>query len=227
MIPELPGAVPEIPVSDVVAAAAYYRDKLSFSVDWLDADIALAGLSRDQCRLFLAGPAFREACGNASPVVTWLNLTSKGEVDDCTALGAQPKPFCCPTPNRSPGACTNSRQRIRTGTDSACSMTSRRQSANARGPWNASITAPGVNVSVNLTGDLRTAAYARNSCHRPQVNSGVGWQDASCAHEDPPLAAARRAVGRALNLRLSMLPSVECEAPVVSGRCMRAHSTPP
>lgn len=82
MIPELPGAVPEIPVSDVVAATAYYRDKLSFRVDWLDADIALAGISRDQCRLFLAGPAFREGCGNASPVSTWLNLNSKGEVDD-------------------------------------------------------------------------------------------------------------------------------------------------
>lgn len=39
MIPELPGAVPEIPVSDVVAATEYYRDKLSFTVDWLDADI--------------------------------------------------------------------------------------------------------------------------------------------------------------------------------------------
>jgi catechol 2,3-dioxygenase-like lactoylglutathione lyase family enzyme len=82
MIPELPSAVPEIPVSDVVAATEYYRDKLSFSVDWLAADIALAGISRDQCRLFLAGPAFREESGNASPVLTWLNLNSKGEVDD-------------------------------------------------------------------------------------------------------------------------------------------------
>jgi predicted lactoylglutathione lyase len=82
MIPELPGAVPEIPVSDVVAATEYYRKKLSFTIDWLEADIALAGISRDQCRLFLAGPAFREACGNASPVLTWLNLNSKGEVDD-------------------------------------------------------------------------------------------------------------------------------------------------
>lgn len=82
MTPELPAAVPEIPVSDVVAATEYYRDKLSFTVDWLAADIALAGISRDQCRLFLAGPAFRQACGNASPVLTWLNLNSKAEVDD-------------------------------------------------------------------------------------------------------------------------------------------------
>ena len=82
MIPALPGVVPEIPVSDVVAATAYYRDKLSFSVDWLEADIALAGISRDQCRLFLAGPAFRKENGNGSPVLIWLNLNSKGEVDD-------------------------------------------------------------------------------------------------------------------------------------------------
>jgi catechol 2,3-dioxygenase-like lactoylglutathione lyase family enzyme len=82
MMPRLPGAVPEIPVSDVVAATEYYRDKLGFAVDWLDADIALAGISRDECRLFLAGPAIREGCGNASPVSTWLNLNSQHEVDD-------------------------------------------------------------------------------------------------------------------------------------------------
>jgi catechol 2,3-dioxygenase-like lactoylglutathione lyase family enzyme len=81
MVPELPTAVPEIPVSDVFAATAYYRDKLGFGVDWLEADIGLAGISRDQCRLFLAGPAFREECGNTSPILTWINLNSKGEVD--------------------------------------------------------------------------------------------------------------------------------------------------
>jgi predicted lactoylglutathione lyase len=82
MIPELPGAVPEIPVSDITAATTYYRDNLSFSLDWLAADIALAGISRDNCRLFLAGPPFRKERGNVSPVLTWLNLSSKGEVDD-------------------------------------------------------------------------------------------------------------------------------------------------
>jgi catechol 2,3-dioxygenase-like lactoylglutathione lyase family enzyme len=82
MPPELPGAVPEIPVSDVVAATEYYRDKLGFNVDWLEEDIALAGISRDHCRLFLAGPSFRDACGNVSPVLIWLNLHSKDEVDD-------------------------------------------------------------------------------------------------------------------------------------------------
>ena len=82
MIPELPGAVPEIPVTDITTATTYYRDNLSFSLDWLAADIDLAGLSRDHCRLFLAGPPFRKERGNVSPVLTWLNLSSKGEVDD-------------------------------------------------------------------------------------------------------------------------------------------------
>ena len=82
MIPELPGAVPEIPVSDITAATTYYRDNLSFDLDWVDADIALAGISRNNCRLFLAGPLFRKEHGNVSPVITWLNLSSKAEVDD-------------------------------------------------------------------------------------------------------------------------------------------------
>jgi catechol 2,3-dioxygenase-like lactoylglutathione lyase family enzyme len=88
---ELPGAVPEIPVSDLEAAAEYYRDRLGFDVDWLAADIALAGVSRGQCRLFLAGPAFRGERGGG-PVLTWLNLGSVGEVDalhrDWSARGA-------------------------------------------------------------------------------------------------------------------------------------------
>ena len=82
MISELPGPVPEIPVSDVAAAAEYYRDKLGFRIDWLEPSIALAGVSRGQCRLFLAGPAFREGGGNASPTVTWLNLASNAQVDE-------------------------------------------------------------------------------------------------------------------------------------------------
>lgn len=82
MIPELPGAVPEIPVSDITAATTYYRDNLLFSVDWIAADIDLAGISRAHCRLFLAGPPFRVDRGNVSPVLTWLNLSSKAEVDE-------------------------------------------------------------------------------------------------------------------------------------------------
>jgi uncharacterized glyoxalase superfamily protein PhnB/ribosomal protein S18 acetylase RimI-like enzyme len=81
MIPRLPGAVPEIPVANLAAALEYYRDTLGFTVDWVADDIALAGLSRDACRLFLAGPAFTHRAGNAAPLVTWLNLESPEEVD--------------------------------------------------------------------------------------------------------------------------------------------------
>lgn len=81
VLPELPAAVPQLPVSDVVAAAEYYRDALGFNVDWLDAGIALAGISRGRCRLFLAGPAFRETAGSVAPVTTWINLDSNDEVD--------------------------------------------------------------------------------------------------------------------------------------------------
>jgi catechol 2,3-dioxygenase-like lactoylglutathione lyase family enzyme len=82
MILGLPAAVPEIPVSDITAATTYYRDNLGFNLDWVAADIGLAGISRDNCRLFLAGPEFRRERGNVSPVSTWLNLSSKGHVDD-------------------------------------------------------------------------------------------------------------------------------------------------
>ena len=82
MSPELPGAVPEIPVADIAAATTYYRDILRFNVDWVAEDIALAGISQGDCRLFLAGPTFRQERGNVGPVVTWLNLNSKAEVDD-------------------------------------------------------------------------------------------------------------------------------------------------
>jgi catechol 2,3-dioxygenase-like lactoylglutathione lyase family enzyme len=82
LTPELPGAVPEIPVSNIDAAAAYYRDAFGFNVDWVEAEIALAGVSRDHCRLFLAGPGFRDERSSTAPVSTWLNLSSKDEVDD-------------------------------------------------------------------------------------------------------------------------------------------------
>lgn len=59
--------MPERPVSDLVAATAYYRDQLGFAVDWIERGIALAGLSSDQGRIFLAGPAFRSASGGTHP----------------------------------------------------------------------------------------------------------------------------------------------------------------
>jgi catechol 2,3-dioxygenase-like lactoylglutathione lyase family enzyme len=77
-----PGAVPEIPVSDVARAAEYYRNQLGFALDWGGEDGGIAGVSRGSCRLFLTSLAFRAQHGNESPVLVWLNLESRQEVDD-------------------------------------------------------------------------------------------------------------------------------------------------
>jgi hypothetical protein len=79
---EFPGAVPEIPVSDIGMALDYYAGRLGFDIDWDDrGGGGIAGISRGNCRLFLTNAAFREHYGNAGPVLIWLNLGSKEEVD--------------------------------------------------------------------------------------------------------------------------------------------------
>ena len=82
---EFPEAVPEIPVSDMQAALDYYESKLGFTKDWGGADGGIAGISRGQCRMFLTDSNFRQRHGNASPVMIWLNLNSKDEVDELYA----------------------------------------------------------------------------------------------------------------------------------------------
>jgi predicted lactoylglutathione lyase len=78
-----PTAVPEIPVSDMNQAAAYYKEHLGFSIDWGDEEGGgIGGVSKGRCRLFLTNGAFRETHGNRGPVVIWLNLHSRKEVDD-------------------------------------------------------------------------------------------------------------------------------------------------
>ncbi|HEV7240288.1 MAG TPA: VOC family protein [Thermoanaerobaculia bacterium] len=79
---EFPGAVPEIPVNDVDLAAAYYKNQLGFSIDWGGEDGGIAGISKGSCRMFLTNRVFRAPYGNAAPVLIWLNLDSKQEVDD-------------------------------------------------------------------------------------------------------------------------------------------------
>ena len=81
MTPELPGAVPEIPVTDLAAALAYYRDNLGFTLDWGGKELGLAGMSSGRCRLFLADAGFRRDRGNVGPTLIWLNLDGKDEVD--------------------------------------------------------------------------------------------------------------------------------------------------
>jgi uncharacterized glyoxalase superfamily protein PhnB len=80
-----PAPVPEIPVASIDKAAAYYVDTLGFTYDWRDAEGGIAGISRGDCRLFIADRSFRESHGNVGPVLFWLNLNSKAEVDSLFA----------------------------------------------------------------------------------------------------------------------------------------------
>jgi uncharacterized glyoxalase superfamily protein PhnB len=77
----LPPAVPEIPVTDLPSALAYYQRQLGFTLDWHEESLGLAGISSGRCRIFLADAQFRGSYGNAGPTLTWLNLDSKGQVD--------------------------------------------------------------------------------------------------------------------------------------------------
>lgn len=79
---KFPGAIPEIPVTDIRAAAAYYQRSLGFTIDWGGESGDIAGISRGQCRLFLTNGAFREGYGNAAPVLFWLNVDSKEAVNE-------------------------------------------------------------------------------------------------------------------------------------------------
>ena len=79
---EFPAAVPEIPVTDMDQALDYYEHQLGFSIDWGGVDGGIAGISKGHCRMFLTDGAFRAQHSNAPPVVIWLNLDSKEEVDE-------------------------------------------------------------------------------------------------------------------------------------------------
>jgi uncharacterized glyoxalase superfamily protein PhnB len=83
---EFPGAVPEIPVSDLTRAAAYYENSLGFNIDWGGGDGGITGISKGNCRLFLTNHAFREQHQNAAPVLIWINLHSKEEVNKLHTL---------------------------------------------------------------------------------------------------------------------------------------------
>ena len=78
----LPAAVPEVPVSNIGEAAAYYTKRLGFTLDWGGDGSDIAGISRDECRLFLTNSAFRETHGNSAPALIWINLNSRDEVDE-------------------------------------------------------------------------------------------------------------------------------------------------
>ena len=77
-----PPAVPEVPVSDLPAALAYYRDRLGFGIDWSDEELGLAGLSQGGARLFMGSAAYRAGQPNEGPAVVWFNLSSRAEIDE-------------------------------------------------------------------------------------------------------------------------------------------------
>jgi len=79
--PDFPAAVPEIPVVDIDKAADYYENNLGFKIDWGGEDGGIAGISKGHCRMFLTNPSFRETHGNIGPILIWLNLNSKQEVN--------------------------------------------------------------------------------------------------------------------------------------------------
>jgi len=80
-----PPSVPEVPAANVEKAAAYYVNTLGFTFDWGDDQGGIAGISRGNCRLFITNHSFREPYGNTGPILFWLNLNSKAEVDELFA----------------------------------------------------------------------------------------------------------------------------------------------
>lgn len=76
-----PTPVPEVPAANVDDAAAYYVKTLGFTLDWGGDEGGIAGISRDNCRLFITNRTFHAHYGNPGPIIFWLNLDSKAEVD--------------------------------------------------------------------------------------------------------------------------------------------------
>ena len=76
---KLPAPVPELPVTDINAAADAYARQMGFTVDWKYEDF-LAGISRDDARIFLRQRTSDEDKSGYS-VMIWLNLNSSAEVD--------------------------------------------------------------------------------------------------------------------------------------------------
>ncbi len=76
---KLPPPVPELPVSDIAAAAQAYVSRMGFCLDWTYEDF-LAGISRDAARIFLRRRTPQEEKDRNS-VLIWLNMGSAAEVD--------------------------------------------------------------------------------------------------------------------------------------------------
>jgi uncharacterized glyoxalase superfamily protein PhnB len=77
---EFPGAVPEIQVANLSRAAVYYEKSLGFTWDW--GVEGIGQVSRGNCRIFLTDNSFRPEGQKPQPLVIWLNLNNRNEVDE-------------------------------------------------------------------------------------------------------------------------------------------------
>ena len=82
---DLPAPVPEIPVTRIDTAVAYYVSVLGFALDWGNEDGGIAGISQGSCRLFLTNAEFRQSSPLRPPIIVWLNLSSRKKVDQLFA----------------------------------------------------------------------------------------------------------------------------------------------
>ena len=89
-------------MTDMNAALDYYASKLGFNIDWGGADGGIAGISKGDCRMFLTDHDFRANHGNAPPVMIWLNLNSKEEVDELYELWKSNEAKVISTPESKP-----------------------------------------------------------------------------------------------------------------------------
>lgn len=81
-----PAAWPEVPVGALAPALAYYRDRLGFHVDWDNEELGLAAVSQGASQLYIAAPHYRAHMGSSGgPIVIWLSLASRAEVDELHA----------------------------------------------------------------------------------------------------------------------------------------------
>ena len=120
---QFPSVCPEIPVSTLAPALAYYRNQLGFNIDWSEQQLGLACLSRGDTRMFMTNAEYRSVLGVQGPIVLWLNLSSRAEVDALHAQWAAAGPEFQTLQRRSLTSSTNSLPRTSTGITFACFTT--------------------------------------------------------------------------------------------------------
>jgi len=64
---KLASPTPELPVADVPAAQAYYRDRLGFEVAWYNGDGGIGAVAHGDCAIFL-----RKAPVPSEPSIFWI-----------------------------------------------------------------------------------------------------------------------------------------------------------